>query len=427
MFRTLLAAAGLCFAIGFGGAARAVPLYDFSPVSAEMQQFVQTHSLPGASLWVGRAGNTLHRQAYGGYTLQTRVRIASASKWLSALAIARVVEKGQLRWSDTVGQYFPQAPQDKRAITLEQLFSHTSGMSPTEDTCLSNPLFTLGSCAERILQQPLIGTPGAVFAYGGNSMQVAGRMAELATGKSWDDLFLAEMVAPLGLVATDYATSSTAPGYVRNANPRIPGGVRSTLDDYGRVLTMVLARGCLDGGFPDNCPPERRFLNAATLETMVRDRRIGTTTYFSPLTTRDFGYGIGMWIENADGVNAQIPQPILSSPGAFGFTPWVNYVRGSAGALLVQGELSTLNADIVDIRAMIDVVTADNRSIRPRPPVAPSVRASAAVKPSAAPPTSPARLAGASARELAPHMGASSNRTPVNGATPARSIPHKKR
>jgi CubicO group peptidase (beta-lactamase class C family) len=380
MFRRSFALACLTFALGIATTARAVPVYDFSPVAAEMQQFVQAQSLTGSSLWVGKAGNTIHRRAYGAYTLDTRIRIASASKWLSALAIARLVEKGQLRWTDTVGQYFPQAPADKRAITLEQLFSHTSGMSPTEDACMSNPQFTLATCADRILQIPLIGMPGQVFAYGGNSMQVAGRMAEIATGKLWDDVFIDEMVLPLELTATDYATTSTAPGYVRNSNPRVPGGVRSTLDDYSRVLTMVLARGCLDGGFPDHCPANRRFLSAVTLDTMMRDRRIGTITYFSPPTTRDFGYGIGLWIENADGINAQIAHPIVSSPGAFGVTPWVNFQRGTAGVLFVEDQLTAVNADINDIRAMIDVVTAEGQGRRPRPPVMPPNRLQSAPK-----------------------------------------------
>lgn len=365
MVRRRLAAC--CLTLGVVCTVGAVPIYDFSPVAAEMQQFVQGHQLPGASLRIDRAGSAVHRQTYGGYTFATRVRIASASKWLSGLAIARLVERGQMRWTDTVGQYFPQAPADKTAITLEQLFSHTSGMTPTEDACMSNPLYTLASCAQQILQKPLLGTPGQVFAYGGNSMQVAGRMAELATGKAWDDIFIAEMVQPLGLGGTDYATTSSASGYVRSFNPRIAGGARSTLDDYGRVMDMVLARGCLAGGFPDACPDGQRFLAAATLDAMARDRRLGTTTLSSPATTAGYGYGIGQWIENADGIHPQIAQPLLSSPGAYGLTPWVDHARGIAGVVFVEDDLAAVYADIEDIRAMVNVVTADGKGRRVRP------------------------------------------------------------
>ncbi len=360
MLRLLTATFALTALLG-AGLARAVPIHDFSPVTAEMQTFVQTYSLDGASLRVNQAGNVVYRRAFGSYTLGTRVRIASASKWLSALTLARIVEKGQLRWSDTVGQYFPDVEPAKRGITLEQLFSHTSGLPGGDDTCMSNPLYTLATCANRILQQStMIGEPGKVFSYGGNSMQVAGRMAELATGKAWDDLFIDEMVTPLGLVATDFATSSTAPGYVRTDNPRIAGGVRSTLEDYGRVVDMVLAEGCLDLRIDRTCLSGRRFLTAATITYMARDRTVGTVDISRPPTSTGYGYGLGQWIDPSSAL-------IVSSPGAFGFTPWVDRTSGVAGVLLVDDLNTRLFEDINDIRAMINVVVADGNGRRVAP------------------------------------------------------------
>lgn len=361
MFRTLRTtfAATVVLAAGLGGAgpARAVPIYDFTPVTAEMQSFVQTYSLDGASLRVNKAGNVVYRRAFGNYTLGTRVRIASASKWLSALTVARVVEKGQLRWSDTVGQYFPNVEPAKRGITLEQLFSHTSGLPGGDDFCMSNPLYTLETCANRILTSTMIGTPGKVFSYGGNSMQVAGRMAELATGKAWDDIFIAEMTAPLNLNATDFATSSTEPGYVRTDNPRIAGGVRSTLEDYGKVVDMVLAYGCLDVRIDGGCLPGRRFLSRATIEFMARDRTVGTVDISRPPTSTGFGYGLGQWIDPSSPL-------IVSSPGAFGFTPWVDRNTQVAGVFLVDDVNTRLSADITDIRLMVNAVTADGQGRR---------------------------------------------------------------
>jgi CubicO group peptidase (beta-lactamase class C family) len=363
MFALTLALAG---ALATPAAVQAAPVYNFAPVTAEMQTFVQTYALDGASLRVNKAGTVVYRRAFGGYTLSTRVRIASASKWLSALTLARIVEKGQMRWSDTVGQYFPNIEQSKRGITLEQLFSHTSALPGGDDTCMSNPLYTLASCANRILQQPLIGAPGKVFSYGGNSMQVAGRMAEIATGKAWDDIFIAEMVTPLNLNATDFATSSTAPGYIRNTNPRIAGGVRSTLEDYGKVVDTVLAYGCLDTGFPNNCLPGRRLLSRATIEFMARDRTVGTVDISRPSTSIGYGYGLGQWIDPSSPL-------IVSSPGAFGFTPWVDRNTQVAGVLLVDDINTRLFDDINDIRLMVNAVTAEGMGYRPAP-VLPSQR-----------------------------------------------------
>lgn len=368
---SILVSLALCFAALAPAQAQTVAAtrYDFRPVSAEMEAFVADYRLDGASLRANAHGHVVYRRTFGGYTLDTRIRIASATKWLSALTIARVVEKGQLRWNDTVGMYFPDVEQAKRGITLAQLFSHTSGLPGSEGGCLSSPLYTLASCSEEILQQPLIGTPGKVFAYGGHSMQVAGRMAELATGRAWDDIFLDEMVRPLGLTATDYATSSTAPGYVRTNNPRIGGGVRSTLDDYGRVLDMVLAYGCLDSTQPNYCLPARRFLDRATIQFMAQDRTVGTVRLDVPPTAQGEGYGIGQWIDVND-------PAIVYSPGAFGFTPWVNRTTGVAGVLLVNDLNTRVAPAIKDIRLLVDaVVTA------PRPrhaPILPATRAGGA-------------------------------------------------
>lgn len=360
MLRTLFSAFAITALFGAAGAAHAVPIYNFTPVSAEMQSFVQTYNLDGASLRVNKNGSVVYRRAFGGYTLGSRIRIASASKWLSALTVARLVDKGQMHWTDTVGQYFPTIEAAKRPITLAQLFSHTSALPGGDDFCMSNPLYTLTSCANRILQQPLIGEPGMVFSYGGNSMQVAGRMAELATGKAWDDIFIDEMVTPLGMNATDFATSSTEPGYVRNTNPRIAGGVRSTLEDYGKVVDMVLAYGCLDNTFTQYCLPSRRFLSRAMIETMAVDRTVGTVDISRPPTSTGFGYGLGQWIDPSSPL-------IVSSPGAFGFTPWVDRVNQVAGVLLVDDLNTRVVDDINDIRAMVNVVTAGNQGVRLKP------------------------------------------------------------
>jgi CubicO group peptidase (beta-lactamase class C family) len=386
MFRSLrsaLAVAAALFVVGTCTADAAVR-YDFRPVTTEMQSLVDTYTLDGASLRVDKAGTVVYRRAFGGYALDTRIPIASASKWLSALTIARLVEKGQMRWSDTVGQYFPTVEAAKQGITLEQLFSHTSALPGGDDFCMSNPLYTLATCANRILQQPLIGQPGKVFSYGGNSMQVAGRMAEIATGKSWDDLFIAEMVTPFGLTGTDYATSSTAPGYVRNTNPRIAGGVRSTLEDYGKIVDMVLGWGCFDYRADGACLPGRRFLTHLTIEYMARDRTVGTVDVSRPPTATGYGYGLGQWIDPASPL-------VVSSPGAFGFTPWVDHDTQVAGVLLVKDQNTRLSDDINDIRALVNVVTSPAAALYIADPLPAQPVATFAAKAATVRTTAPAR------------------------------------
>lgn len=311
------------------------------------------YSLDGSSIRLARDGKVQMENYYGNYNAGTRVPIASASKWLSALVIARLVEKNQMQWNDTIGKWMPDAPANKRSITLAQLFSHTSGLPGNETTgCLSNRLITLDNCARQILDLPLESTPGSSFSYGGNSMQVAGRLAEIASGKNWNLLFYDELVVPLGLSATDFATASTQDGYVWTGNPRIAGGVRSTQSDYGRVLDMLLAGGLLDG---------KKYLDDHTLAFMAFNHAAGKAVIGTP-SPETFGYGIGQWVEavDANGITTRV-----SSPGAFGTTPWVDWASGSNGIILVQDTRKRIEQGLYEVQWQGIAALSVWHSIRP--------------------------------------------------------------
>lgn len=369
---TLLLAA--LFALSAGAAAaRARPAHDLTPVDAETQRLVTKYGLPGASLRLSRSTGVVHRQTYGGYTGSERLAIASASKWLSALTLARLVERGDLRWDSTVGEFFADAPAAMRTITLVQLFSHTSGMAVDDADCLSNRFTTLQACAREILATPLVAAPGTVFAYGGNSMHVAGAMAEIATGETWDDLFIAQMAQPLGMAQTDWTAGATRDGYVRNTNPRIAGGARSTLDDYGQVMDMLLAGGLHQG---------RPFLRAETLATMALDRTVGLVIGYTPVPGYDFGYGIGQWVEAKDVFGATFR---VSSPGAFGFTPWVDWHNGSSGVLVVLGNGGLMRDELTALEKLclwqLETLSYTQSTTKPPVPTAAPSRPSRPARP----------------------------------------------
>ncbi len=342
-----------CLFLSFASSAYAKPLYDTQAVDIAMQEFTADYGLSGTSIRLARDGKVQMEKYYGSYGPNTRVPIASASKWLSALVIARLVEKGQLRWQDTVGMWITDAPADKRNITLTQLFSHTSGLPGNENTdCLGNRFISLDNCAHQILNLPLESTPGSSFSYGGNSMQVAGRVAEIASGKNWNLLFYDELVVPLGLTGTDYATASNQSGYVWVGNPRIAGGVRSTQADYGRVMDVLLA-----GGMAGSQP----FLSAETLAFMAYNQAAGKVVINTP-SPETFGYGIGQWVEATDarGLTTRV-----SSPGAFGMTPWVDWAAGSNGIIFVQDTRTRIEAGLYDVQNLSLASLSVSRRVKP--------------------------------------------------------------
>lgn len=325
----------------------AAVVYNFTPVTQQIDALLQNHpAINGASLIVIRNGAVIDEEYFGTYVPTTRIPIASASKWLSAIAIERLVEKHQISWSDTIGAYFPTAPADKQGITLGQLFSHTSGLPATNATCLGDHSMTLDACAQQILGLTLQYPPGSGFAYTGNGMQVGGRMAEIASGKSWDQLFQDEVTTPLGMANTDYATVSLLPPYVGVNNPEIAGGVRSTLHDYANVVQMIAQHGSWNGA---------AYLLADDVADMQKDQTHGAPVIYAP-DPLAYGYGYGEWRNLVD---AQGNAVQVSSTGKFATSPWVDNQTGVAAVFLVYSDYKVLENDVRDLWTDVRNVVTD--------------------------------------------------------------------
>lgn len=310
--------------------AQATP--NFDAVTAQVELIVQRYRLPGAVLRISQDGREVYARSFGGYQLDTRVAIASATKWLSATVIARLVDQGQLHWDDRLDRYAPDVPADKAGLTLRQLFSMTSGL-PGGDffggaPCLDDRRTTLEACARQILALPLASTPGTTLDYGGNAMQVAGWMAELATGKDWNRLFREQLATPLDLQQTDY---SLMPG-ADAGNPRIAGGAYSTAADYLAVAQLHLDAGLHAG---------QRLLDRATVQEMRRRQTVGARIVHTPYPEAA-GYGIGLWVEDEDTQGHTLG---ASSPGAFGFAPWIDTRRGLAAVFVTVGTFAQMHED----------------------------------------------------------------------------------
>ena len=268
----------------------------------------------GLSIYDSR-GNKVFEQMYGDFSADRRIPIASASKLVAGLTILRLVDAGKLALDSTTGQVLgwkgPQA-----AITLEHLLSFTSGLPP-RDACTLRPGISLADCVASLSKLKLVAPPGTRFDYGNTHLHVAARMAEVATGKSWDGIFGAELRAPLGLGADAvFYTWPRKP--MGTTNPLIAGGMQMTMNEYAKVLELEYHRGVYRG---------QRLINDALFTAQATEPYPKAVIGDSPVKQigLDYHYGLANWLECAPpAVNC----PVQSSPGAFGFTPWVDRTGG---------------------------------------------------------------------------------------------------
>ena len=132
---------GMGGASGGGGAAGGVDaaagdtrVRDWSRVEALLLSTASDAGVSSLGLTIWDGGDArIYERMVGGFTPDTRVAIASASKMVSGLVLFDAVRRGELTLDSTTGNVL-QWTGANAAITLRQLMSFTSGLE-REDPC----------------------------------------------------------------------------------------------------------------------------------------------------------------------------------------------------------------------------------------------------------------------------------------------------
>ena len=298
---------------------------------AATKQRVEKAGLPGASLLVLQHGELIEQEAWSGYTLETRVPIASASKWLSASTIMTLVDEGKLDLDQPISTYLDFAKGDFGTITTRQLLSFTSGIPDDEGVpCVNDPDISLQDCNREIAKLKLVHKPGEAFRYGGQHLHVAAGVAEAVSGQSFTDLFAERITGPLGMANTEFAGAGF--NMENRSHPGPAGTGLSTLGDYGRFLEMISHDGVAPSG--------QRILSHDSLVQM-QSNQIGDARYAQAASFRmqqKNPYGLGEWL---DWVGPDGKAIVLSSDGAFGFRPWIDKQNDIVGVYMVDDHAAT--------------------------------------------------------------------------------------
>jgi len=275
-------------------------------------------------------GELLFADFPGRYNETHVIPVASASKWISAAILLRLVDRGALSLQTRTSALLTDSDGNPwsgpaGAITLEQALAFQTGF-PRKHGCTRDPDLTLLECARQIYADGLEHEPDSGFAYGNTHMHVAAAMALAADPqkRNWDELFEDEFRKPFQANPASAYYARPWPRPERGDNPLIAGGLHVSLADYAKFLQMIARRGRL---------PEElgggKYLSDRLIDSMLRSRLApGDKVYFSA-TERfghgDYEYALGNWVERKAGASSLRN----SSPGLFGFYPWL--VRDANG------------------------------------------------------------------------------------------------
>jgi serine-type D-Ala-D-Ala carboxypeptidase/endopeptidase len=273
-------------------------------------------------------GTKLFERMYGDFAPDRRVAIASASKLVSGVTLFRLIDAGYLSLDSTTAEVLGWTG-TKGEITLRHLLSFTSGLDP-ENPCTYQPTTPLAACVEEIAQRELLGPPGSRFDYGSTHLQVAALMAEVTVGSDWNDIFDEQIRRPLQLAPAFAYYAAFRQGIGRNPiNPLLAGGMRASMNDYESVLRLVFHKGLWQGS---------QLLAPAIFDAQAIEPYPNAIIGTSPgINAR---YGLTAWLECATPATGCAS---ISSPGLYGFTPWLDR---DAGYYAILGmEVDDLQAD----------------------------------------------------------------------------------
>jgi serine-type D-Ala-D-Ala carboxypeptidase/endopeptidase len=286
----------------------------------------------GLTVEVATTEGVVFSKQVGAFSLDTFGEVASASKWVSASTILRLVDQGVMSLNTRTSDLLRDANGQPWAgnlgsATLRDLLSFQTSIEP--ETQATTTLATLAEAVNYVYedQKATARPPGTFFAYGNNHLKIAARMAEVATGKTWAQIFDEQMRVPLGWSANTAYVFGTP---VNNPNPA--GGLVTSGREYMRFMAMQLRRG-LDGN--------NRLLAEATIDNQRAEQwRAGTVIAFSPYTAlgKSYHYGLGLWRECAAPADPAACNAALrvSSTGAFGFAPWIDVQARYAGIVMTR-------------------------------------------------------------------------------------------
>ncbi len=128
-------------------------------------------------------------------------RIGSISKTVTAAAMARMFERGEIKLDIPIVTYYKECPTDKENLTLRQVSGHLAGIRHYQDMeFFSNIHYTnVMDPLEVFIHDTLLSAPGEKFSYSTYAWTLVSAVMEKAGFTPFTEIIKAEVSAPLHL------------------------------------------------------------------------------------------------------------------------------------------------------------------------------------------------------------------------------------
>lgn len=226
---------------------------------------IQEEIIPGASVTVTKKGKIIWQGGYGYADIskktpvdpqKTIFRVASMSKAITGVLLARLQEQKKFDWNLSLYEYVPNFPSKPFDFTIKQLAGHLAGIrSYKANEYTLNKKYSIEEGIDLFKDDILQSAPGTKFLYSSYGINLISLAVEKCLNKKFEDIAKDEVFKPLnmwrtfpdrGKIITDEATpyTRTKKGLdkateVNNYFKLAGGGFLSTSHDIAKMGTAI--------------------------------------------------------------------------------------------------------------------------------------------------------------------------------------------
>jgi CubicO group peptidase (beta-lactamase class C family) len=272
------------------------------------------------SLVVAQRGSVVLERYFNGRRSTTPANVKSVSKSVISALVGIAAERKLLSLDQPIAKYFPELPEPKRVITIEQLLAMQSGLESTSNRNYGAWVQS-SNWVRHALAKPLIAAPGTQMIYSTGNSHILSAILTKATGKSTFQFAQESLAKPLGFSLASWM--------------RDPQGIYFGGNDMLMTPRQMLAFGELyrNGGQVAG----RQILSKAFIEETFEPRGR------SRISGREYGYG--WWIREIAGRKAYY---------AWGFGGQYIYIVPSLDLTIVSTSSPAVSEDRRDHRRTVE-------------------------------------------------------------------------
>jgi CubicO group peptidase (beta-lactamase class C family) len=191
----------------------------------------------GSRILIERAFGFANYELRAPFTTSTPTNIASITKPLTEIIVARMSDEKKLSWSDTVSKWLPNYVYGSK-MTIAQLINHRAGVPHRllSDAEESQPR-TAQEMVEIANKVPLLFEPGTSESYSSGGYAILAAVLERVGGQTYDQLLQHYVAIPVSAKTIRHVDSRTIlPGRASSVIPTDRGFINGPLRDLSFLV-----------------------------------------------------------------------------------------------------------------------------------------------------------------------------------------------